>query len=302
MQLSIIFILLFISKSENLIKKVNWINWNFIAYIVVSLNDPVHEKRCVGTLIAPRWVLTSANCFDIIPDVEDRKISVILGEHDLNNITTQGVFGENFCFPNYNRIYYRHDICLVRLEKEVYPQENDVGYLRFNHELKDLKLCQEVNWNFEKMDERYRSELDESENILKVIEQTIIPKQECRQYVNYHFGRNAFEKSTHLCTQVFYGHVNPSETYRFTKMSVPKINTGSPLVCNRSLVGIASYRAKAGSYPTYIIYTEVEKYVDWIESTMVEKQVEPYSIKFSSGFRISYINIWLLILCTISCN
>ncbi|XP_074171685.1 kallikrein-7 [Rhinolophus sinicus] len=199
-----------------------------------------NELHCGGVLVNRMWVLTAAHC-------KMNEYNVHMGGDQLSSRGSQKIRAtRSFVHPNYSTQTHVNDIMLVKLSRPA----------RLSSNVRKVNLpsrceppgttCTVSGWGTTTSpDVTYPTQL-------MCTDVRLISSQECKKVYKDLLGKSM------LCAGI------PN-----SKTNACNGDSGGPLICNDTLQGLVSWGTFPCGQPNDPgVYTQVCKYVDWINQTM----------------------------------
>ncbi|XP_038207761.1 trypsin, alkaline C-like [Zerene cesonia] len=208
-------------------------------------NTGTYVQQCGGAIINNRSVLTSVNC---IYNDAPRNWIIRVGSSLANSGGQVLNVGSFIIHPNYSAAGSDNDVAILRAQSFINygTNVNRISIAGSNYNLNDNTAVTVMGWG------AIRFEGPKSNQLLKA-DLLIINQETCRRNYN---------TLAYTITQNMQCAGNPNTGADFCEG-----DTGSPLVHQNVLVGIASFRTPVcgrANYPG--IYTRVSRYSSWIQN------------------------------------
>ncbi|CAH1373501.1 unnamed protein product [Tenebrio molitor] len=199
---------------------------------------------CGGTIIDERHILTAAHCcFPIDSLIKPKELSVALGNLKLEDKTTVLGVQNIFVHGSYDADKIINDIAVIRLSDKL-SWTDKIRPINLTQEYLTTGNCIVSGWGTTNSSGKYMNQ------DLLFVEVPLVDKTTCN--ASYALTEGPVGDDV-LCAGL-------------TGKDSCQGDSGGPLVCSDSLTGIVSYGIGCGEQYFPGVYTEVAKYIDWIET------------------------------------
>ncbi|XP_058449355.1 trypsin-3-like [Malaya genurostris] len=221
---------------------------------IVAANDYI----CVGSIVAPRWILTAAHCVD---NFRNTPIYVRAGSPYRNRGGTRIRVLTVHIHPNYSAQVQNFDVGLLMLERNIKldkcSQCISMAANGFMPSIGSMGLIS--GWG---RTDPYSDKYQEK------VQKTYIPiisKMECKHYYSrYVISRNVF------CAQ-----------YRKGGYDACHGDSGAPFILDRKVVGIVSWGVGCGQGGQPGVYASVGSMRPWIDFVIRQESHTPSDLECS---------------------
>ncbi|XP_071762212.2 granzyme B-like [Centroberyx gerrardi] len=216
---------------------------------------------CGGFLVSEEFVVTAAHC-----DLKtNAKMSVVLGTHNLKRVNkkTMRYNVMKYKHPCYEDTEYGNDIMLLKLSRKAKLSETikTIQLPSQDEIIKANTKCIVAGWGYIKTG-------GTAVDNLRVVDVSTIDLDVCQEAWNQISGGPFTLPANIICAGGYE-----------TNKGFCQGDSGGPLVCNGTAVGIVSFnhKVKKCDYPDVPnVYTEISKFLPWIEKILKEKAFKVY--------------------------
>lgn len=203
------------------------------------------QHICAGTVVDSNSILTAAHCsfYETGASLRTTDLNVLVGHLKQNGAAYKYNVFKITSHPNYNPSTLQNDICIMEITRGFQPWNDLVHPIPLSKSLPPLRTeCIISGWG---------KSHENSTTGMNALQFAYVEILNCNVGMHYAAIRYGM-----LCAGSANGDADSCNG-----------DSGGPLVCYGQLVGIVSWGIGCGRRGLTGVYTDVSKYLDWIELT-----------------------------------